>query len=558
MSNLERLKVYFQKHRHLAVFLMLAFLNLAIYWKILGMFFISDDFDWLNITQQIQNGWVGVFTGNYYGLQGVGGTFRPMVNVIFAIEHFIFGLNPIGYHLVQLLLHVGVAFVVYLILDKILGVIKNGSRIAFLSAAIFSIMPNHVEAVAWIAAVGDPLATFFYLTSFYFYILLRTKNYELRTRYFSLSLIFFVVALLTKEISITLPFVILAYELLILREFSFKKLFFLLSPYILVLSSYLIYRYWSIGLLFGYYGRESLAGVLHIKEYLITLINISASMVTVGGARIALGQFIVKSWFVILPLIVLTGILIWYKTNVEQKRWAGFLIIFWLLNIALILPLKLGIINDEGQRYGYLPSISVAILIVWLIIAVMEYSDRLLRGIIILVVCYCVLFQQLLINQWGVSSIISERIYNQLSKFDFQSFEKTYIIGLPESYLNAQLYRNGIIQSLELQKISIDQNKVIRVPAYVHLDSDNFNAELYGKMENGNDGFLWTTTDDKYIVTGNATENYPDYHFELWGYNYGNATANHIRMYFDTGDWQKFNDGKVQILYFDKGELRKL
>lgn len=564
MNEIGKIKAYFKAHRHLAVFLMLVFLNLAIYWKILGMFFISDDFDWLNLSQQIQNGWLGILTGNYYGLHGVGGTFRPMVNVIFAIENFLFGLNPFGYHAVQLLLHIGVAFLIYLIVGKVLISHKNGNRIAFLSAAIFSIMPNHVEAVVWIAAVGDPLATLLYLLSFYFYVVARSFQYQISNfkyqisnRKYLLSLLFFILALLTKEIAITLPFVILAYELMIQKNYRVKSLFQILNSYFLILIAYLIYRYWAIGLLFGYYGRESLAGVLHIKEYIITLINISASMFTVGQMRIDFGHLIVKGWFVILPLIILLAILLWYKTNFEQRHWVGFLIIFWLFNIALILPLKLGIINDEGQRYGYLPSIAVAIVIVWIIIALMKYSNRLVRTVIILTVCYCVLFQQMLVNQWGISSTFSNRIYHQLSSIDFQTPEKTYIIGLPESYLNAQLYRNGIIQSLELQGIKFDPQKVVRVPVYVHLDDTNRESELYGEKKEYDDGFLWTTIDNKYIVTGNATETYPDYHFELWGYNYGNATANHIRMYFDSGDWQKFKDGKVQILYFDEGNLKK-
>lgn len=163
----------------------------------------------------------------------------------------------------------------------------------------------------------------------------------------------------------------------------------------------------------------------------------------------------------------------------------------------------------------------------------------------------------MLVNQWGIASVFSQRIYNQISTFDFESVEKTYILGLPDSYLNAQLYRNGIIQSLELQGITFDSNKAERVPIYVHLDSQNRDSKLYGIITEEKDGFLWTTKDNQYIVTGNAKETHPDYNFELWGYNYANATADHIRMYF-TGDvWQKILAGKSQVLYFDESEIKK-
>jgi len=441
-------------------------------------------------------------------------------------------------------------------------------------------MPNHVEAVGWIAAVGDPLATLFYLLSFYFYIFYaqfpisppssperdygRAGNvkFQISNRKYLISLGFFVLALLTKEISITLPFVILAYEVIIRKNlnlsreagsrFAGKSLILNLSPYFIILTTYLAYRYWAIGLLFGYYGRTSLAGVLHIKEYLVTLINISASMVSVGGLRILLGHLVSHYWyFVVAILVFLFSCLYVYMKN--HQRELIFLTFFWIINVALILPLSLGIINDEGQRYGYLPSIAVAVLIVWIIMAVMNYSEKLVRVVIILTVCYLVLFQQMLVNQWGISSMFSNRIYHQLSTFDFQTPKKTYIVGLPDSYLNAQLYRNGIIQSLELQNIKFDPSKVERVPVYVHLESLNRDSKLYGQMSVEKDGFLWTTKDNQYIVTGNATESYPDYHFELWGYNYGNATANHVRMYFDGSAWK---EGGVQVIYFDEGMLK--
>ena len=61
----------------------------------------------------------------------------------------------------NLIFHIGVSFLVYLLVLILFDKYKGKRKIAILAAVFFSILPNHSEAVIWIAAVADPVATFF-------------------------------------------------------------------------------------------------------------------------------------------------------------------------------------------------------------------------------------------------------------------------------------------------------------------------------------------------------------------------------------------------------------
>lgn len=552
MSVLEVIKNQITKRKNIVVFLGLLILNFLIYSKVLGSFFISDDFDWLNIVSSSKTVLLS-FVGNYYGAHGVGGSFRPLVAVFFYLSRLVFGLNPFGYHFVQILFHAVSAFLIWLIVGK-LGIFDRlNKKVAGLSAILFSILPNHVEAVAWVSAIGDPMATAFYLASFYFYIRHRSGY-----RNYIISLGFFTLALLTKEIAITLPLILLGYELLILKNNSIKLFFKKTAPFFALVVAYLTYRFWAIGLFFGYYARSSLFNLVKIKDYIKTLINLFSSMFAVGQFRIDLVSLIIRFRFLFLLVIILLAGLIIFKTKQKEKHWFGFWTLFWLINVAIILPLNLGILNDEGQRFGYLASVSFAIMLASDLVYLGNRFKKSANILLGLIVCYSLFFQQILINQWKVSSILSRQIFDQLKTFDFASPTKTYVIGLPDSYLNAQLYRNGFVQSLALQNIAVDSKKIERIPVYVYLNSQNHDQKLYEKIDVWSNGLLWQIKNQAAIVTGNATNKTSDYIFELWDYNYANATSDKIRLIFQGSTLDDFKQQKIQILYYDQGQLKSL
>ncbi|MDH7482780.1 MAG: O-GlcNAc transferase, partial [Armatimonadota bacterium] len=81
----------------------------------------------------------------------------PLVYTTFRIEHAIWGLNPMGYHIVNVCLHIINTLLVWFILRWL------GIRGSWLAAAIWGLHPVNVESVAWITERKNTLSTLFYL-----------------------------------------------------------------------------------------------------------------------------------------------------------------------------------------------------------------------------------------------------------------------------------------------------------------------------------------------------------------------------------------------------------
>ena len=123
----------------------------------------------------------------------------PMVYSSFWLEYRLWGLQPYGYHLNNVLLHILNSLLIWLLLRKLL--IPG----AWLAAALFALHPVHVESVAWIIERKDVLSTFFYLLAFLFYI--RFED-EKKKDFYAAAIIFFLLGLLSKSMVISFPLII--------------------------------------------------------------------------------------------------------------------------------------------------------------------------------------------------------------------------------------------------------------------------------------------------------------------------------------------------------------
>ena len=128
----------------------------------------------------------------------VGGLFRPVVSTINLIDYFLWGTNAFGYHLTNALVHlINIQLVYYLSLR-----LFKRAELSFLCSIVFLFHPILANSVYWISGRTDMVSCSFYLIS-----LIMTDKYlkNIDIKYFILTQILFFVALLSKEISITLP-----------------------------------------------------------------------------------------------------------------------------------------------------------------------------------------------------------------------------------------------------------------------------------------------------------------------------------------------------------------
>ncbi len=135
------------------------------------------------------------------------GLYRPMVTVSYIIDYAFWRLNPKGFHHTNMLLHILSSVIVYLLALEILKKHFPSSVVGI----VFALHPVHTEAVTWVVGRAEVMAGLFYFLSFLIYIKAGDSE-SLKNRLFIASIVSYFLALLSKEIAITLPILLFAYD----------------------------------------------------------------------------------------------------------------------------------------------------------------------------------------------------------------------------------------------------------------------------------------------------------------------------------------------------------
>jgi hypothetical protein len=196
----------------------LAALCLAALFPTLLSPFFGDDYFHIehaaNLGDALTKGWVLPIekVGAWWTRPGLSVEyFRPLVVLTFAADRALYGRFAGGYHLTNLLLHLATTLLLWRIARHVLG---RGFA-AWAAAALFAIHPAHTVAIGWISGRTDVLATVFYAAAFLLYLQWRARpGSPLRL---ALACVAFALALLAKEMAITLPAIVLVHALLTRR-----------------------------------------------------------------------------------------------------------------------------------------------------------------------------------------------------------------------------------------------------------------------------------------------------------------------------------------------------
>jgi tetratricopeptide (TPR) repeat protein len=176
----------------------------------------------------------------------------------FALNYYLDGLNVIGYHILNILIHIINALLVYRLViltfrtpffnafssDK-----SNVTAVAFISALLFACHPVQTQAVTYIVQRLASLATLFYLLSIVSYIKSRVElSAPRRKSFYILSIVSAIFAMFTKEISFTLPLSIILCEIFFF-EGSIRKRTLYLLPMVLTMLLIPLTALFSSGLI---------------------------------------------------------------------------------------------------------------------------------------------------------------------------------------------------------------------------------------------------------------------------------------------------------------------
>ncbi|MGH7813171.1 MAG: tetratricopeptide repeat protein [Candidatus Binataceae bacterium] len=311
--------------------------------------------------------------------------YRPFLDIWRGINIDLFGRHPLGWHAAMILLHLVVVWLVF----QTASLLTGDCMTAVLAAALFGLMPIHVEAVAWAAAVSYPLCAAFALGAFEAYLPAGRVPITaeppdsgaprelafgaIRSRRLALSLGLFGGALLTQEGAVAFPMLIAAHAFLIgpnkingpQRRFvdAARDAIAAAWPYVLLTVIYLGVRLWVLGFITQVYPLHPLntrETILTIPAALVGNLMLLALPWRTGPAhRLEFAHRIAQAQFY-LPLAALAAICI-----------AGYLLLrrhphrrlYWFC--ALWIPIALAPMLTSGglfapslvqDRYLYLPS----------------------------------------------------------------------------------------------------------------------------------------------------------------------------------------------------------
>jgi len=359
----------------LLLVIVIVLVSAGTYFNALSCGFVHDD-----RFQVLENRWItdvkyfpDIFTSNVWEFepQLESNYYRPMMYVIYMLVFHIFGFNPLGFHLVNVLLHAAVSVLVFAIALKLLagesGASSFPSRVfpAFAAAILFATHPVHTEAVTWVAGLPDVSATLFCLLSLNFFIKSGNKTGGI----YMLSVASFFLATLCKEPALMLPLILIAYDFLFREAEARPALIKRYIPYVVVAGFYLLLRVHALK------GLVPVAGIkLSHYQYFINVFPLFVQYLEKLILPVNLSFW--RDFHPLLNLLTVKGIFslfvaMIYAGAVWLTRARSKVLCFSLLIIVIpLLPSFYirGLIGQPfGERYLYFPSVGFAILSGWLL-----------------------------------------------------------------------------------------------------------------------------------------------------------------------------------------------
>lgn len=194
---------------HLTVSCIIVVVVLAAYSNTFHSAFQFDDLPFITQNQQLNS--LGNASGILLSRRGV-------TQITFALNYAFGGSDPFGYHLVNTLIHILAAIAAYLLVAAALG-LSGGSTawsrfIAGFSALIFAVHPIQTQAVTYIVQRMESIASLFYLVALIIFIkACQSKSARARLALYAGVLAAYILGFYSKEVVVTMPLVILLFDI---------------------------------------------------------------------------------------------------------------------------------------------------------------------------------------------------------------------------------------------------------------------------------------------------------------------------------------------------------
>jgi tetratricopeptide (TPR) repeat protein len=399
----------------------LSLVTLALYAPMLQNGFINfDDTGYITENPSVTRGlsWQGIVWAFQSFEQG---NWHPLTWISHMMDIQLFGLNPAWHHLINALFHTANTVLVFLLLKQMTGKVWPSAYVA----ALFGWHPLHVESVAWASERKDVLCAFFWLLTMMVYVSYAKKP---RPAIYLLALLLFACSLMAKPMAVTLPFVLLLTDFWPLDRWrqtgaaGAQNQDTTRQP-----DAVEIRQWWRRGL---YLVVEKLPFfLLGLADCWITFVaqkQVGAVLSTAAlpfSYRLAnalwsylryvsktlcpTGLSIIYPYKPLLP-VILVGIsigllIVWTGLFLVWRKRFPYLLMGWFWFLGTLVP-AIGLVQVGAQsmadRYMYIPSIGLFIIMVWGIAELIRYYPRFhnsvrLAGVAILITCLIITSQQI-------------------------------------------------------------------------------------------------------------------------------------------------------------------
>jgi tetratricopeptide (TPR) repeat protein len=361
--------------QHLLPVALLVLLCLIVYYNSLSNGFVYDDYGTIVENKYIsQPGRLiaALFNQSYFKFAGLEASYRPVATLSYFLIYTIAELNPFYYHLASLILHTLNAILVYWMANLIL---QHRLR-ALIAGLLFAGHPVLSEAVNSISYNDDLLTAFFFLLALIFYIRIKTGHFACNIGSYCLSLLFYILGLLSKEMAITLPAIILLYDL-VLRDadrcapnfqhllINLRKRIYFYAGFMAVSLIYICIRFFIL-----YNPRESLeasAGslferIIYLPGHIFSFIRLTIFPYNLNADYVFSYP---NNWFDSSNLIGFAVVMVLVGAGFFIYRYSKeiFFGLWWFLITLFPVYNLIEIYHPLAERYLYLPIIGFCLVI---------------------------------------------------------------------------------------------------------------------------------------------------------------------------------------------------
>jgi Flp pilus assembly protein TadD len=408
--------------RPLIISLLLAMATLAVYWPARQCGFLGfDDPGYYSENVHV----LGGFTWNnvvWSFTSGEAANWHPLTWLSHMLDAEIFGNNPGGPHLVNLLFHAANVVLLFLLLHRLTAATWRSALVA----ALFALHPLHVESVAWIAERKDLLCAFFVLLALLAYARHVTGDKwrvtsgmaasSLVTRHSSpfyfTALVFFACGLMSKPMAVTLPFLLLLLDWWPLRRIcDLRFTIYDLKPLLLEKIPFFVLSAAACLVTFVVQQKGSAVATLATFSLPVRIENAFVAYArylgkTVWPATLANPYPHPGHWpvaAVILSVLLFTGLCV---AAFGFARKLPFVFTGWFWFAGMLVPV-IGLVQVGSQsmadRYAYLPVAGLLVILVWglaMLVARWKVSNALAAAAAFLILAACAVRTREQLDYW--------------------------------------------------------------------------------------------------------------------------------------------------------------